>query len=410
MSEALYRYGALLRLPYVRELFAVACLSRLAGRMFSVAIVLYALGRFHSPLLAGWVSFASLAPGLAASPLAGALLDRMGAARAMAVDMAASAALLLLLAAGGFAGLIDAPALLVLVALLSLTAPLGAAGIRVLIPELVPTEARDRANALDTSSFALIDVVGAALGGVVMGFAGPDATMLIIALLPLAASLNLVPLAKRGRTAPPTSRALLGDALAAVGHVGQHRTLRALSLSYALYMAAWGILTVAVPVLVTSAIGAGRAGASLVGLLWAIAGLAGGASALIAGHWQTHGRERTCIALGALGAAVAIAGVAILHNLPALAIGLAMVGVLSGPVDVAVLTLRQRRAKPQWLGRVMAVSMSLNMCGLPIGAALGGLLVTHSLPLAFAAAAVVAAAGAIAARTLIPAADDENKG
>jgi predicted MFS family arabinose efflux permease len=238
---ALQAYGELFRLPYVRELFLVACLSRLAARMFSVAIVLYVLNRFQSPLLAGWASFASLAPGLAVSPLAGVLLDRLGAARAMAVDMAASALLLLLLAFAGYGGLVDATILFVLVSLLSLTAPLGAAGIRVLIPEIVPPEARDRANALDTSSFAMIDVLGAALGGVFMGFAGPDVTMLIIALMPLAASFGLVGLSRSRRPAPSERRGrLLGEAVAAVGYVLQNGSLRTLSLSYALYQGAWG--------------------------------------------------------------------------------------------------------------------------------------------------------------------------
>jgi predicted MFS family arabinose efflux permease len=400
---ALQAYGELFRLPYVRELFLVACLSRLAARMFSVAIVLYVLNRFQSPLLAGWASFASLAPGLAVSPLAGVLLDRLGAARAMAVDMAASALLLLLLAFAGYGGLVDATILFVLVSLLSLTAPLGAAGIRVLIPEIVPPEARDRANALDTSSFAMIDVLGAALGGVFMGFAGPDVTMLIIALMPLAASFGLVGLSRSCRPAPSEHRGrLLGEVVAAVGYVLQSRSLRTLSLSYALYQGAWGILAVAVPVSVASVVGQGPAGDTLVGLLWAVAGLAGGLGALAAGQWRTQGRERVSMTIGILGSALAIGFLAILPSLPALAATLALVGLFSGPIDVAVLTLRQRRAAPHWLGRIMAVSMSLNMCGAPLGAALGGVLVKSSAPLAFAVAAVVAVAGALSAQTLIP--------
>jgi MFS family permease len=94
------------------ELFLAACLSRLASRMFMLAIVLYVLDRFDSPVLAGWVAFASMAPGLAVSPLAGALLDRVGAAKAIVIDMAASAVLLLALAATDIAGVVTAPLLL----------------------------------------------------------------------------------------------------------------------------------------------------------------------------------------------------------------------------------------------------------------------------------------------------------
>ena len=57
------------------EVLLAASLSRLASRMVTLAIILFALDRFKSPALVGWVAFASLAPGLAVSPLAGALLD-----------------------------------------------------------------------------------------------------------------------------------------------------------------------------------------------------------------------------------------------------------------------------------------------------------------------------------------------
>ena len=82
--------------------------------------------------------------------------------------------------------------------------------------------------------------------------------------------------------------------------------------------------------------------------------------------------------------------------------GLAIAGCLAGPVDVGVLTLRQRVTDPAWLGRVLAVSMSLNMSGLPLGSALGGVLVEWSMPAAFAAAALAALLSAITAYALIP--------
>ena len=172
----------------MRELVAAACLARLAGRMFALAIVLYTLGRFDSPVLAGWVAFAAMAPGLAISPVAGALLDRLGAAKAIVVDMAVSALLALALAATDALSLVTEPLLLTLVALFSLTGPLGTAGVRVLIPRLVPRAALDLANALDTGSYALISVAGPAVAGVLVGFAGAPAALLTIALLYVAAT------------------------------------------------------------------------------------------------------------------------------------------------------------------------------------------------------------------------------
>jgi len=392
----------------VPELLLAACLSRLAGRMFMLAIVLDVLDRFHSPVLAGWVSFASIAPGLAISPLAGALLDRIGAAKAIVVDMAASATLLFVLAVAGIAGVMTAPFLLLLVTLFSLTSPLSAAGIRTLIPQIVPKDALDRANALDTSSYALIDVLGPALAGVLFGFAGPQATMLAITLLYVLASLGLVPLASRTLTRrSDSSGRLIHEAIAGVAYVVRHRSLRGLAISYALYQVSWGVLVVVVPVTVVYELGAGAIGDSVVGGLWAIAGIAGGLGALCTGYLRTIQRERQFIAIGALATAVAIYPISATLGLFGLTFGLALVGFFAGPVDVGVLSLRQRRTEPNWFGRVLAVSMSLNMSGLPLGSALGGLLVTHSLPMAFAVAAIASALSALSAYVLVPARSDE---
>ena len=403
-------YRRLLRLDGMPQLFLAACLSRLASRMFVLVIVLYVLDRFDSPVLAGWVAFASMAPGLVVSPLAGALLDRLGAAKAIALDMAASTLLLLALAAADIAGLVTAPLLLGFVALYSLTSPLGTAGIRVLIPRLVPKESLDLANALDTSSYALINVAGPAVAGVLFGFAGAQATMLLIVLLYAAASISLVPLVRRTSSALGTAgKSLVRDALAGVVYVLRHVSLRSLAISYALFQASWGVLVVAVPVVVVRELGAGALADSVVGGLWAAAGLAGGLGALYAGHLRTVGRERQFIAVGTLATAVAIYPVSASFGLAGLAVGLVLVGFLEGPVDVGVLSLRQRRTDPAWLGRVLAVSMSFNMSGLPLGSAIGGILIVHSATLTFAIAALASALAALVAWTLVPAAGDDGQ-
>jgi hypothetical protein len=180
---------------------------------------------------------------------------------------------------------------------------------------------------------------------------------------------------------------------------GDHRTLRGLAVAYGLYQASWGILLVAVPVLIIRELGAGSTSDSLTATLWAIAGVAGGLGSLWAGHVQTENRERLLIAIGAL----AIYPVSVSLGVAGLAIGLALIGLLAGPIDVAVLSLRQRRTDAAWFGRVLSISMSLNMAGLPLGSVLGGLLLALSLPLAF----VLSAAAAIAAYWLIPLRVDE---
>ena len=142
-------YRQLLSATEVRALLLATLLSRLAGRMFARPIVLYALTQMDSPVLAGWLAFAAMAPGLAISPIAGALIDRVGSVWAITVDMAASAACVAALIVADRLGWASAPVLLGLTGLFSLTSPLSAAGIRALLPRLVPvdrTGPRERAG------------------------------------------------------------------------------------------------------------------------------------------------------------------------------------------------------------------------------------------------------------------------
>ena len=60
--------------------------ARVAQSMVSVALVLFTLERFGSSTFAGFVTFASIFPGLLTSPIAGVLLDRHGRIRLVRLD------------------------------------------------------------------------------------------------------------------------------------------------------------------------------------------------------------------------------------------------------------------------------------------------------------------------------------
>ncbi|OJW19073.1 MAG: hypothetical protein BGO51_27240 [Rhodospirillales bacterium 69-11] len=403
MTSGRLSYRDLLRDVAVRRLLAATALARIAGRMFLLTVVLLALDAGGDPGFVGWVSFAALAPGLLSSPLSGALLDRMGAGRAILLDMACSAALALALAGAGG----TPAALIALVAAFSLTSPLSQAGIRTLLPHLVAPALRDRANAMDTLIHGVVDILGPPLAGVLVAVLGARATLLPISVLYAAAAICLRGLDTRPVGGARSLVALLRQAGEGVSSVVRMPTLRGLVASYAAYEIAWGIMIVAVPVLVSRHVGEGPARDTTTGLLWAGLGGAGIVGALLAGHWRAVGRERALIATGmaVTGMALGSAGLAMARldaGLPALALGLVMMGAMAGPIDVSVLTLRQRRTPPDRLGRVMAVSMSLNQSGAPLGAALGGWLLTQAADATLPAAALAACLGAVACWRLIP--------
>jgi predicted MFS family arabinose efflux permease len=161
---------------------------------------------------------------------------------------------------------------------------------------------------------------------------------------------------------------------------------------------------VAVPVFMAHRFDAGN-WQSFAGLVWAGAGLAGSVGSLVAGQMRLLGREVPVMTVCMVLTALAAWPIAAAFGVAGLCIGLAVMGLLAGPIDVALLTLRQRRTEPALLGRILAVSMSVNTAGFPVGTALGGMLAAWSVPAAFIAAAIASLLGALATWWLIPVAD-----
>ena len=79
-------YRELFRIRSFPRLATGVMLARIANQMLLLTLVLLVLQRFHSPTLAGITVFLSIAPGVALSPVAGALLDRHGRIRLMTLD------------------------------------------------------------------------------------------------------------------------------------------------------------------------------------------------------------------------------------------------------------------------------------------------------------------------------------
>src|SRR6516165_8645157 len=130
-----------------------------------------------------------------------------------------------------------------------------------------------------------------------------------------------------------------------------------LAICYSVYQISWGVLVVVVPVAVTHALGSTANADMVVGALWSDCGCAGALGALATGKVPLIGRGRQMIVFSFAIIGVAIYPLSASFGLLGLAAGLVVIGLLEGPADVALLTLRQRRTEPQWLGRVLTVSM-----------------------------------------------------
>lgn len=370
--------------------------------MLFVALVLFVLQRYHSPQLAGATAFMAALPGIVVSPLAGALLDRYGRARLVVLDYTVAAVALGLVAGLSALHLLPAPALLIIVAIASLTNPLSWAGARSLFPILAPRHLWERANGLDSSGHVAATLLASPLAGVLVGLFGGEWALIASGAVYLAAAAVMLRLPDpRGGAANAGS--VLGNAWLGLVYTVRNTTLRGLAWTLSLFNVGNGLLAIALPVMVLNRL---HSGPATVGLLWGGMGGAGLASALVAGRFSSEGRERQMMMAGIATATVAMAILLFAGNIFVVAAAIALLGVANGPFDIGLFTLRQRRTDPAWFGRAFAVSMSLNSVGSPIGSALAGPLISWSLEIALWAAVGATLASALFPLLAIPARDD----
>ena len=150
-----------------------------------------------------------------------------------------------------------------------------------------------------------------------------------------------------------------------------------------------------------------RLGETVVGLVFAVQGLTGIVSAVGFGRMNSNGRERTMLAAPMALSAVAVGILLLNSNLVVLILSMALIGVLQGPLDIALFTIRQRRTDPAWTGRAFAVSMSFNYLGFPIGSALAGVIAARSIEAALACSVTACLVAGAVAVTMIPSRQDQ---
>ncbi|MFN8622380.1 MAG: MFS transporter [Chloroflexota bacterium] len=403
-------YRALLRIPSLARVVASMQLARIAGAMTGVALVLFTLLEYDSPALAGAVTLASILPGLALSPIAGALLDRHGRVRLVQLDYVIAACALVLVGSLSLAGALPPPLLLLIAGMASLTNPLSQTGLRSLFPIMVPRRLWERVNAVDSNGYVVAIIIGPPLAAIILSIVGPALGLVLIAIPMAIAALVLIGV-REPHTETATTGNLLLDAWQGLMYVLHNPTLRGLGVGMTLNNFANGAVSIIVPLLVLDAVGAGELA---VGIAFAVSGLTGMVSAFWVGRMDTRGREWKMLWLAMLGAAIPIGlllpgaagwadGLLAGYGLVLLAQGLS--GLFAGPLDISMFTMRQRRTDPAWLGRAFAVSMAINFSGFPIGAAVAGALASWSLPAAVGLAVVAGVLSSVASALLVPKTD-----
>lgn len=410
MTDSVDRsYRALLRVPTLGRVLVSMQIARIAQSMTGVAIVLFTLDRYGSAAFAGLVTFASIFPGLLISPIAGALLDRHGRIRLVALDYVVALVAMVVIGALAVADVLPGPLLLLIAVVSSLTSILSHVGLRSLFPILVPEPLWERVNAVDSNGYVIATIVGPPIAATLVAFLGGPTALLVIGFAFGIAALVLIGVPDPASAAASTGRILV-DAWAGVRYTWNNPTLRGLGFSITFGNLAHGMTTIVLPLLVLQRFGLSEA---VVGLAFAVSGVSGMVSAFLFGRMDTRGREWTLLVWPMVALVPTVALLLVAAGQPAIPIGLGLVvvemllvGILIGPMDIALFTVRQRRTDPAWTGRAFSVSMAFNYLGVPIGAAVAGLLAERSIEVAIIVLGIGGAiASVVTAATMIPRTD-----
>jgi MFS family permease len=319
---------------------------------------------------------------------AGSLADRFGPRRVMlGSDFARcllTAVFAVLAAAHESSLLAVAPVAALLGAFSALFLPASMA----MMPSLVESSRLTSANAVYTGFVQAGSMLGPVLGGVLVAVTGPSTAFAADAgsYLVSAVTLGFISASATvadGAAAPAADAAAepagaAGDSGAGSvwGLLRQSRVLQivlvvVLSANFALV----GTTEVALPALAHARFGADGYGAVLTCV--AVASILG---ALIVGRVGDRFRPAVLIAAAFVVAAAAIAAAPFIGGLPGLAAGMAVFGLGIGFDNVVSVTLIQRWAPPDMLGRVWGLLMLASVGSFPVATFVAGLLVRHLGP------------------------------
>jgi MFS family permease len=377
LGESLTAFRGNFTNPQLRKL-QLAGMGSVAGLWaYSVALAVYAYEADGAKAV-GIVTLVRAIPAAISAPFTSTLADRLPRVPFMAVTNLGRGAAI---GGAGVVALAGGSAWLVYT-LAGLAAILGTAFLpaeSALLPHLARTpEELTAANVVRSTIESVGTFAGPAIGGAVLAFWSPGTVMLVAAAAFVwgAALVALIRPAhagrEKGREDEPRAGGLVREAAAGFRAIGDDRRLRFVVGLYAAQTLVAGALGVLV---VVTALELLHRENSTVGLLNAAMGVGGIAGSLAA--FALIGRKRLAsdFGLGIVLWGAPLAAIGIWPHLWVALVALAVLGLGNTLVDVAGLTLLQRTAPPDVIGRVFGVLEMILVAAIGIGAALTPVLI-----------------------------------
>jgi MFS family permease len=386
------RYRDVLANRRYRWLWLGDTVSSLGDSVSFLALVWLVYETSGSSRTLGWFLAVYSAPVIVGGPLVGAVLDRFDRRRLLIADNALRAGLMALVPLLHYGGALRLWHVYVVAFAYGVLKMFPLAGVPALIPDLVPDEQLEAANALETVSFFLSAVVGAAVAGALVAAVGGASALWLDAASYLVFAFALW---RMGSVPAPTATGRdEGSIRGALRFVLRTPVILATTLMFMLVNVGEGILQVLTPVYVRELL---AAGAGTYGTLVSVAAAAGVVGALAAGASARSLPLGTAIAVSQVLAGLAYAALAGTPSLGLAFVLFALGAVCLGPLTVWAQTIRMRFIPAGMRGRVFGLLRTLMQSTVPIGALLASpLLAGGGVP-----AAAVAAGGLLVVPALV---------
>jgi MFS family permease len=365
------RLAAPLRIREFRLLWTGMSLSLLGDGVLLVALAWQAYALSDSPAAMAMVGVCLTVPQLALVLVGGVAADRFSRRRVMLMADAVRAVCLAVLAALSMTGSLALWHLGAFAVVYGAAAAFFVPAFDALVPEIVPEDRLEQANALDQFVRpAALWLFGPALGGVLVGVAGTGWAFAFDAVT-FAISAGCLLRLPPGRSAPAAGgnmRVAARELREGFAFVREHRflwvTFLAATFTYLLFL---GPTEVLLPYVVKHDL---HGDAHDLGVVLAAGGVGALLAALVLGQTGLPRRVMT-FTYGAWAlATLAVAGYGLARSGWQLMLVAAVVSGMEAAGAVAWTTVKQRRVPPELMGRVSSFDWFISIAGLPLSYAL----------------------------------------
>jgi len=369
-------YRRVFRQAYFPRFWIGAVVSAIGDAMslISIAWLAMELAPGNKGLALALANAAYVVPGSLVALAAGRRLDAIGGRNLLLIDSITRSAVLVFIAALHWSHRLQLAGYIALLSVAALARPIGLAGERVLVRDIIAADHWFSANSLLGLAIQIASIIGPALGGGLIVLIGAANVIAVdgLSFAFFAGVLLTVPPYAPGRVAEPTRLPKL--------RMRQFLTLKAIvglfALTYFFHLF-YGPFAVALPLYAESLSRSWRyAGSMTLGLLWSAFGLGFLVGGFVGGTRRSLAVLRIAVAIVTLwGVAVALLGTTLapLVAIAAMAFG----GFVYGPYPAIASTILQRESPVATLAQVSTYWSLMTSVAHPSGALLASLLVPN---------------------------------